>query len=215
MSAATLSLHGFTNARPRALCMWRAQKPGTINVALQPASLTKRVFQFTLQEAPSTATFVATENIRVEIVSNPMISCANDEMTGDIYALLDNNEILKNFAPFAKTETGKALSLDVFAASNPKHTKIVVATSGVKESGIKDAQAALFHLYDPMGNARGRFTIQNFDTIDRVKSVSAFAVGYSNFGGLYRDGVIGVVEGNETRNLKLAPWSAAANLTWV
>ena len=106
MSAATLSLHGFTNARPRALCMGRTQKPGTISVTLQPASLTKRVFQFTLQEAPSTATFVATEDIKVEITSSPMISCTSDEMTGDIYVLLDNNEILKKLRPLRQSQYG-------------------------------------------------------------------------------------------------------------
>ena len=206
MSAARLTSPGFSHESPRALCMGRTQKPGTISVVLQPASMTKRVLHYTIQEAPETATFVINKVDQVEIVSSPMISCTSDEMTGDIYVLLDNNEILKNFAPFAKVDTGNGLSIDVFSASNPKHTKIIVATSGVK-----DDQAALFHLYDPMGKARGRLTIQNFDTIDRVKSVSAFAVGFSNFGGLYRDGVIGVVEGTQTRNLKLAPWSAAAN----
>ncbi len=76
---------------------------------------------------------------------------------------------------------------------------------------IAASSEGLFSVVKFRDSLPNQFRVSSFDTASDVESVSTIAIGYGNYGGIYRDGVIAILEGEKSGALKLAPWNAVAN----
>ena len=122
-----------------------------------------------------------------------------------IYRLASNGEI--DPAPFAKS-----------AASKP--TAIGLALNGLVEGGAteeccgqialldaSDARVLLFDRDD--GKAIGAVRLSSSFDVEGVAVATAMGVGYGNFGGVYRDGVLALATDGDTPHVRLAPLNGA------
>ncbi|WP_306249571.1 hypothetical protein [Parvularcula sp. IMCC14364] len=138
-------------------------------------------------------------------------TCVSNDYTGDTYFLTDNGTVEvadafssdMGFADFVDLPAGEAIELATALQAEGAGYLLAMVSSG----------PYVIHAYDlSSGEIAGEFTLGEFSDITAVETISAFAADASNFGGLYREGAIAIVEGDSNFALKLASWSAVRNI---
>ncbi len=142
------------------------------------------------------------------------ISCTVNERTGDVFILTQSGTIMKT-NPYLDPEIVNEINWT--GSSNLTRPEYIA----LLDQGVNDTQLLVLDHHDDhyaiwafdlkTNTALGSFTIGEFSEIDEVKTISAMAAEATNFGGLYRSGVIAIVEDQETFALKLSPWGAVRN----
>lgn len=135
-------------------------------------------------------------------------ACVGDDTSGIAYVLTDENEVF-SVDVFAESSApqkmdvplqGTIASLSVMLAENGE-SQLLAFTKG------PDADVQVFN--SASGELTGILNIGGIVDIDPVSTISAAAADAANFGEVYRNGTIAVVEGADTGKLKLVPWQAA------
>ncbi|MCI5048150.1 MAG: hypothetical protein MRY59_11670 [Aquisalinus sp.] len=142
-------------------------------------------------------------------------TCASNDVTGETYFLRANGSVevanafaeTVSFEPFTDLPGGEAVELaTALRAENVGYLLAMVS------SEIASGPYVIYAYALSEAQAVGQFTLGEFSEITAVETISAFTADASNFGGLYREGAIAIVEGNDTFTLKLASWSAVSNI---
>ncbi|MCI5043395.1 MAG: hypothetical protein MRY72_01755 [Aquisalinus sp.] len=165
--------------------------------------------------------FVSLEDGKLRITQSTSLgrdnvtTCASNDVSGETYFLSADGTVETanafaesvSFSSFTDLPGGEAIELSTALRADNNGYLLAMVSSEVASGpyviyayALSDAQAA------------GQFTLGEFSDITAVETISAFTADASNFGGLYREGAIAIVEGNDTFVLKLASWSAVSNI---
>lgn len=142
-------------------------------------------------------------------------SCAVDDIDGSVFVATTKGEI------YRYTE-GEKFGSTFAAARTENAVSIGVALNGLVVGGPTDqccGQIALLdgadgaiHLFDrDDGSPIGVFRIKASDEIAGVASATAMAVGYGNYGGLYRNGAMALATDGDAPALRLTAYNGVAN----
>ncbi len=142
-----------------------------------------------------------------------IVGCVSDDRDGTAFLLSEDGQIFAadmfseqattNLKPLVKLPAGDVVELAVNLQGDGNGQLLAMVSSGSYVIYVYDLKTA---------ESLGAFTLGEFSGINSVDTISAFTVDGSNFGGLYRDGAIAIVEGEESYALKLAPWTAVTNI---
>lgn len=138
------------------------------------------------------------------------VACAIDPAGGGLHVLLENGDIWRRI----EADGAQVDSLIATGAERPSGIAIAVNDSpeGANdplccgEIVVLDAGAATLRIFDLRdGRAIGAIRLKSSFDVEGVASATALGVGVGNFGGAYRDGVVGLAADGASPALRLTP----------
>ena len=151
---------------------------------------------------------------RIE-VSGALIDCVVDDLTGVVFAISSSGEVYRveegatSLTPFIETgaTSSAAIGLSFSGLNDQAPTDECCGQLAVLNSD--DGNIYLYDRHD--GHALGRVQITASFDVAAVTSATVMGLGYGNFGGAYRGGVLVVATADTPPVLRLAPWNGILN----
>lgn len=158
---------------------------------------------------------IGEDGVRVEPLSqqrapNKIAACVVDPLDGAVFLAAESGAIHR-----------MALNGDIdakaFAVSGLAHnSSIGLALHGLVEAGpteeccgeiaVLDAADGSVHIFDrDDGRGLGAARITSSFDLEGVAAATAMGVGYGNFGGIYRDGILALATGGDSPAVRLVP----------
>ncbi len=153
--------------------------------------------------------------------SEALVDCEVDALDGAAFAVTRSGKI------YRYTENEEAAAPFAIAGADAV-TQIGVALGGLTtdegeaadsdngaccgQIALLDSETGQVHLFDrDDGHALGIATISASFDVESVASASVMGVGYGNFGGAYRNGVLALATTDDKPVIRLAPWTGVLN----
>ena len=146
-------------------------------------------------------------------------NCAADDLDGAVFAITQNGDVYRYTA-----ETG--FGAQFVSTGFQDATDIAVALNGLVEGGdaskccgqlaILEGATGVVGIYDRNGgHAVGAIKIGASFDFEGVDTATALALGYANYGGVFRNGVLALAVDGEASAVKLAPFNAVMDALQV
>lgn len=149
---------------------------------------------------------VAVASERAAAVDGGLIDCAVDERDGSVIGLAADGTLWRISAA-----DGRAAKLGDTGVVDADDIGLLLREEGSLIAILDGANAGIFLFDLEDGHAAGAIRLKsNFD-IPGPENAKAMAVGYGNYGGLYRDGAIAIAStGDIGAPIRTAPWNGIA-----
>jgi len=144
------------------------------------------------------------------------VDCAVNSLNQIAYSITPNGDLIK----FSATQNGTQTSelLIGMAVKDPKAMDISIRTN---EEGLTNTIlivlnstgfAQLFEITGDDSYAIGSIGMRDTFDVIALETATSLAIGFGNYGGIYREGILAFVDGNDSENaggapIKLAPWT--------
>ena len=142
-----------------------------------------------------------------------LIDCAINHFDGETMFLDANGDLLRidgdgSLSVFAATDASKPHSIDLVLSKTEQNE--TVATYAVL-----DASTGTLTLVDNAGSKFATVSLASSFDYSAAASASGFGIGYGNYGGIYRNGMIAIagqptVDGQPSGAISLGPWNGLA-----
>lgn len=136
-------------------------------------------------------------------------ACAVDDRAGDIIAI-SSDGVIRRIDP----ETGEVFGLAIAEGVKADASGVFLMQTAEPENApggavvLLDGEAGTARLYDLIdGRALGAVRVKSTFDLDAVASARSIAVGYGNYGGVYRDGALAIVTTGDGAPIRLVPWN--------
>ena len=177
------------------LCLGRANKDDLILGRSRPQGTTVLPLKVSAAGVSSGGGFSSTTS---------SVDCAIDQ-SGKIFSINNDGDVVM----VTKEET-TIVAGGAVPAPSAVSVSVKSDETGSQQARLvilgSDDRAYLFSAED--GHALGAVGMRDTFDVVALEAVTSLAVGYGNYGGIYRDGALAFVDGNASgAPIKLAPWS--------
>ncbi len=161
----------------------------------------------------------ASSNVLQDVVIHSLpaaaVACAVDDRDGSVFVAAKDGAIYR-------FDRGEGLTTPFAQSAARQPVSIGIALNGSIDSDTSDpccGQIALLngadgvvHLFDRKdGRDLGAVRLIRFDEIEGVHAATAMALGYANYGGIYRSGALALATNGESPALRMTPFGGIAN----